>query len=78
MKTIVVNGNFDSRWHPQIACGLRSVEVSIGRKWVKIQEVPKYYRTKRVRKSAFVGAVRELNLLEKIDGDLYIIDPEKV
>ena len=51
MKTIIVSGNFDSRWHPQIACGNRTAEVSIGSKWVKIQEVPKYYRTKRILKS---------------------------
>ena len=78
MKTIIVSGNFASRWHPQIACGNRTAEVSIGSKWVKIQEVPKYYRTKRILKSTFIGAIRELKLLEKIDGDLYNIDPNNI
>jgi|TARA_R110002020_G_scaffold102221_3_gene240255 hypothetical protein len=78
MKTIVVNGNFDSRWHPQIACGHRTIEATVGKKWVKLQEVPKYYRTKRIRKSSFIGAVRELRLLEQDNGDLYLIDPEKI
>ena len=76
MKTIIVTGNIDGRWHPQIACGRRSVEVVIGTKWVKLQEIPKYYRTKRIKKSSFIGAVRELKLLEKDDGNLYAINPE--